>query len=680
MEARPPATRHEPFIPADQSLPEITLKALILGMLLSAILAGANAYLGLFAGMTVSASIPAAVISMGLLRALKGMRLAKQVNILENNIVQTSASAGESVAAGVIFTMPALVVMGVWSEFEYLKVTLIAGLGGLIGVLFTIPLRRALVAGKSALQFPEGVATAEVLKTGERGGTGAILIAISALVGGAYKFCQTGLRIWTDTFETASRVALGGRQALEAAVSSGKATIAYFGSNLSPALLSVGYIVGFNISVLIFIGGAINWLVAIPLYAASHPWPMEGTDLATASDWASTIWSTQTRYLGVGAMVVGGLWALISLRGRIIEGIRSGLHAARGTDPATGLTATTTVQRTERDTPMKWVLWALATSVIPIFFIYMTVVQGIAISLVMAVIMLIAGFLFSAVGAYMAGLVGSSNNPISGITIATVLFSSLTLFWLMGSGAEHGPEAAIFIGAVVCCAAAIASDNMQDLKTGHLVGATPWKQQVMQGLGTVSAALVMAPVLMLLLKAYGFGEPTPEHPNPLVTPQATLMASVADGVFNQNLPWTMVGIGALIGVGIIILDEIQRVRGASFRFPVLAVAVGIYLPFNLAVPIFLGGLVKLIIQGRLRARGAAQKAIDAVSNRGLLLASGFITGEALVGILMAIPIVVAGRDDVLALLANPIGAWPGIVILLGIAFWLLADGLLREER
>jgi putative OPT family oligopeptide transporter len=279
----------------------------------------------------------------------------------------------------------------------------------------------------------------------------------------------------------------------------------------------------------------------------------------------------------------------------------------------------------------------------------------------------------------MAGLVGSSNNPISGVTIATILFASLLLLLLMGPESTGGPQAAIFIGAVVCCAAAIAGDNMQDLKTGYLVGATPWKQQIMQGIGTVSAALVMAPILMLLLKAYGFGEPTAAHPNALTAPQATLMASVARGVFRGDLPWTMVAIGALIGVAVILLDELQKSRGASFRFPVLAVAVGIYLPFELSVPIFAGGLIKLTIHKALRSRGATQRMIEVVSNRGLLLASGLITGEALVGIMMAIPIVVTGNPGVLAIVDEPIGALPGVLLLAAIAGWLLADGLKRSE-
>ncbi|MBU1699436.1 MAG: oligopeptide transporter, OPT family [Candidatus Eisenbacteria bacterium] len=663
------------------NLPEITVKALVLGVLLSVILAGANAYLGLFAGMTVSASIPAAVISMGVLR------LFGKTNILENNIVQTAASAGESLAAGVIFTIPALVLMGYWTNFPYLWVTLICGLGGLIGVLFTIPLRRALIV-EGSLKFPEGVATAEVLEAGERGGRDVTYIAMAGLAGAIFKFGETGLKIWPGVVEGARRMGT---------------SMAYFGSNLSPALISVGFIVGINIAVLVFLGGALNWLVAIPIVAATavkqYGWPIitevansglpqwmqftgTGADVGTtvsAVDWANEIWSGQTRYIGVGAMVVGGLWALISLRGALFQGITSGLTAYRSGK----LEAPVKIPRTEQDAPMKWILFALVLSLIPIFALYQSVVGSVGISLTMAILMLIAGFLFCAVAAYMAGLVGSSNNPISGVTIATILLSSLLLLAMMGSGNTLGPPAAILIGAVVCCAAAIGGDNMQDLKAGHILGATPWKQQVMQGLGTISAAFVMAPILMLLHTAYGFGPATVEHPNALAAPQATLMQSVAEGVFAGNLPWTFIIIGAIVAVGIISLDQFQKRRGSAFRFPVLAVAVGIYLPFELSVPILAGGLIAVAV-GRAQRRFAADsEAVTTSKRRGLLFASGLITGEALVGILMAIPIVVTGKEDVLALFSDPpLKAWPGVLLLAGVIVWLyrVATKSLREAR
>ncbi len=643
----------ESYIPASTNLPEITVKAVVLGVLLSITLAGANAYLGMFAGITVSASNPAAVISMAILR------LFRDSNILENNIVQTAASAGESLAAGVIFTIPALIILGAWTEFNYLQTTLIAALGGTMGVLFTIPLRRALIVD-SPLRFPEGVATAEVLKVGDTGGGGIQYIAWAALIGAAFKFGDTGLKLWGGVYEKATYV--GG-------------SIAYFGTNLSPALVSVGYIVGLNIAVLIFLGGALNWFVAIPIVAITQGIPAGATDAVAA---ANQLWSTQTRYLGVGAMVVGGLWALLSVRKSLVRGISAGVEAYRRAKE--GGRGGEGVDRRERDIPMQWVGMALVVSSVPILALFVTFTDSVGVGALMAVVMLVAGFLFSAVAAQMAGLVGSSNNPISGVTIATILTSSLLLLALLGTQSLIGPAAAILIGATVACAAAIAGDNMQDLKAGRIVGATPYKQQIMQFVGVIAAALVMAPVLTLLLKAYGIGIPTLDHPNPLAAPQATLMAAVAGGVFRGGLPWGMIGAGMLVAVGVITLDEMLKARGSSFRAPVLAVAVGIYLPFELSVAIFLGGMIAWAVKRHQRnAADAAsaerqpnlKEAAETGDRHGLLFAAGAITGEALVGIILAIPIVVAGNADVLAFWGDHTDInYPGIILLMLVLFML----------
>ena len=571
--APPPApVTKGPYIPASQSLPEITVKAVALGVILAVILAGANAYLGLFAGMTVSASIPAAVISMGVLK------LFRRSNILENNIVQTCASAGESLAAGVIFTLPALVLLGRWAQFDYWQTVLIAGFGGVLGVLFTVPLRRALIV-EQPLQFPEGIACAEVLETGEKGGAGVKFVAWAAVAAALFKFTQTGLRLIAGTAEGATYLF-------------DRRTIAYLGSNLSPALLGVGYIIGLNIAVLVFIGGALNWLVAIPILVATTGAPAG----MSAAEFAGQLWSTQTRYMGVGAMVVGGLWALVRMRGSLFSGVSSGLAAYREMKEGKER------DRLDRDLPMQWVLVAIIVSIIPLYFLYHYLIGRAAISITMAIIMVVGGFLFSAVSGYMTGLVGSSNNPISGVTIATLLFAALVILGLFGRGLEHGPAAAILIAAVVACAAAIAGDNLHDLKTGYLVGATPWKQQVMLIVGTLVSALVMAPVLNLLLNAYGIGPVTPEHPQSLTAPQATLMQSVAEGVFRGGLPWGMVLIGMGVAVAIIASDLALERRRSTFRVPVLAVAIGIYLPFELSVPILLGGVVAWFVQRAQRRR------------------------------------------------------------------------------
>ena len=556
---------NEPYISSKITLPETTVKAFILGAILSVILSSANAYLGLFAGMTVSASIPAAVLSMAVLR------LFRKHNILENNIVQTAASAGESLAAGVIFTFPALVLMGYWTEFNYWETALIALCGGVLGVLFTVPLRSALIVQQN-LKFPEGVATAEVLKTGEKGGKAVKFLAWGSLVGAGIKFVESGFKLWNGVADAATLA--GGR------------VYAYIGMNLSPALIAVGYIVGLRIAVLVFAGGVISWWIAIPLYVSITGTPVE----TTAVDLGYGIWSSQIRYLGVGAMVVGGLWALISLRSSIGFAVKSGIQAIRNKQNLSD------IPRTERDTPMSWVIMAIGVMIVPVFVIYIREIGDVSITLFMSVLMIIAGFLFSAVAGYMAGLVGSSNNPISGVTIATILSSALILLALMGSNAAEGPAAAILIGAVVCCAAAIAGDNMQDLKAGHILGATPRNQQIMQMVGVVSAALVMPFILQVLNEGYGFGPKTAENPDALAAPQATLMESVAKGVFTGELPWTMVYIGMALGVLIILLDQIQLRRGSDFRIPVLAVAVGVYLPFELDSAIMLGGLIAWLLK------------------------------------------------------------------------------------
>ena len=632
---------------AAQPLPQLTVKAIVLGLVLSMVLAGANAYLGLFAGMTVSASIPAAVISMAVLK------LFKNSNILENNIVQTAASAGESIAAGVIFTIPALIILGYWNVFDYMWVTVIAGLGGLLGVLFTIPLRRSLIV-EEQLKYPEGTATAEVLRVGAAPGQGAKVLALAGILGAATKLIETGFRLWAGTAQAATYV--------------GSSTIAYVGMNLSPALVSVGYIVGLNIAVLVFLGGAISWYVAIPIYST---WLLDGdpglgalfAGGMDAGDLAYAIWTSQIRYLGVGAMLVGGVWALISMRGSLVSGVISGLKADRRS-------AAATYDHTQHDTPMRLVFIGIAIFIVPIFVVYQTIVADVGIALAMTIVMVVAGFLFSSVAAYMAGLVGSSNNPISGITIATILFTSLLLFWLMGDGALNGPAAAIMVGAVVCCAAAIAGDNLQDLKAGYIVGATPWKQQVMQGIGVISAVLVMAPILNLLLQAYGIGVPTADQPDALLAPQATLMASVAEGVFGAGLPWGMIGAGAGVGAVIVALDEYLKHSGAAWRAPVLAVAVGIYLPLELSTAILLGGLIAYAASRRVEA-GAGDSAL--AKRNGLLFASGLITGEALIGIAMAVPIVLTGNPNVIAIDAG-VPSFVGLLVIAGLAGWLYRVG------
>lgn len=668
----------EPYIPASQTLPELTVGVLLLGSILSIILAGANAYLGMFAGMTVSASVPAAVISMAI------FKLVRRGNILQNNGVQTAAASGEGLAAGVIFTLPALIILHVWAEFSYVETTLIAGFGGILGVLFTIPLRRSLIIDQP-LQFPEGVATAEVLKAGATGGGGVALLVIGSVVGAIVKVGSTGLRLWAEAVEWAGFVGAPAEKAtaITGTISAAKGTPLYFGLNASPALLAVGYIVGFNVAVVIFAGAVMNRWVAVPLFSMfGDPSsiivdPDTGATLAqaladaNASDTVGAIHGQVTRYLGVGGMLVGGIWSLFKLRKSLLGGITAGLDAykrARG-----GGGGGHQIARTERDMPMNIILVLIGLCVIPLFFIFHHFTGSIGISAVMAVVMIIAGFLFSAVASYMAGLVGSSNNPVSGITISTILVSALLLL-AMGLDNKAGPVAAILIGGVVCCAAAIGGDNLQDLKCGQLVGSTPWKQQTMQIVGVVVAAFAMAPLLNLLNDAYKIGSAG------LPAPQANLMGTVAKGVFAGGLPWAVIGIGAGIAAVVIIIDSILAARGARFRVPVMAFAVGVYLPFDLNVPIFFGGLIAFMVSRAMDGMKPSESRRGEIERNGLLISAGFITGEALMGIVLAVPVAAAHDADVLALFGGEYAhaKWPALLFV-GLVLVMLYKLAFRNE-
>ena len=603
---------------------EITVKAIFLSIGLSIVLSAAMAYLGLYAGMTISASIPAAIMSMGILR------LFKNSNILENNIVQTAASAGESLAAGVIFTIPALLLIGYWESVDYWEVTKIAMVGGVLGALFTVPLRRALIL-KAKLRFTEGVATAKVLETGhesdpEKSKDSLKMIGLSALVGGVVKLGDLAFGIWSS--------AIGGAKAIGGAIFG-------MGSSLSPSLISVGYIVGRNIGILAFSGGLISWAVAIPIYSYMNGY--EGS----AWDAAGTIWNTKIRYLGVGAMVVGGIWSIMQLAKPLIESISLSLKTLQ--EDSDNITLE------ERDLPINYVFIGVLALLVPMCLTYFSIIPSWGSAIILSLIMCIFGFLFSAVAAYMAGVVGSSNNPISGVTIATILFSSLLIVTFFSTGSSEGAAAAILIGSVVCCAAAIGGDNLQDLKTGIIVGATPWKQQLMQLVGVVSAAMSLGVVLILLHEAYGIGGPD------LPAPQAVLMTNVAKGVFAGDLEWAMIYAGAVIGVLIILLDQYQLKRGSDFRVPILAVAIGIYLPIELTFPIFIGGMLNHYAN-----KISSQKGKD----NGLLIASGLITGEALMAIFIAIPLFFDKNYWPDYGLPSPLNDIVGIAILGCILVWL----------
>lgn len=625
-----------PLVSPERTLREMTVKAFVLGIVLSAVLAAANAYIGLLVGMTVSASIPAAACSMGFLR------LFRQSTILENNMVQTSASSGEALAGGMIFTMPALVMMHAWSGYDWGPMVVIAILGGILGVVFTIPLRRTLIV-ESDLSFPEGVATSKVLQSGpietnhdhpdkrpdESSRRGFKLLLQSAAVGGGIKLLSDAVGLLAGGFEV-TRSLLAGKWLFSG------------GITMSPALLAVGYIVGFNVGALMLLGGVIGTTVGIPLnwvlnsqeLLAQAGLQVDSWSQLSLADWqtlAGESWQ-QCRRIGVGAMMIGGLWSLIVLAKPLVRGLATSFRAYRQSRQEGH-----SLLRTEHDIPVPYLGLALLVSTVPLYFLFLNALEDFGtrfwLAGVMTVLMLVFGFIFSSIAGYMAGLVGSSNNPISGVTIATTIVAALILLQLMGNdGMAHrlGPIAVIYLAGLICTSAAIASDNMQDLKCGHLLGATPWKQQIFQITGVIAAALVIPVVLHVLDQGYGIGRTSPLNPdaNPLPAPQAGLIRDLSTGIFGAGIEWGYIYLGFALAVVLIILDEIQKRRGASFRFPVLAVAIGIYLPLGMSVPIFIGGALHLWQKKRRGEKHDPEK--------GLLIASGLITGEALMGVVIAL--------------------------------------------
>lgn len=670
-----PSNPATPLVSPEASLAEITGKALLLGAVLSMLLASANAYIGLLVGLTVSASIPAAAVSMGVLR------LFRRSNILENNMVQTAASAGESLVAGIIFTIPALVIMQAWSGYHYGPMVAIAIVGGILGVAFTIPLRRALIV-EARLKFPEGVATAEVLKTGgietdkdhpehvesAEAQQGFKRLLQAAGVGALFKLLESGVGLMAGTVAT-TKSWLAGAWLFTGNIS------------LSPALIGVGYIVGLNIAVLVFLGGVIGTLIGVPLnWYFNHETIMLAANIDASTAWSqlsSSDWSAlagqawqDCRRIGVGAMIIGGIWSLISLARPLLDGVKASLSAYRASRSAAGQT----VLRTEFDTPINFVAMAVALGIVPLFLIFLFALgdypDRILIAAIMTVLMVVFGFVFSSVAGYMAGLVGSSNNPISGVTIATVIISALILLQLMGKegvAATLGPIAVIYLAGLICSSAAIAGDNMQDLKCGHILGSTPWRQQLFQVVGVCAAALVIPFVLQVLDAGYGIGHVSPVNPEatPLAAPQAALMQALASGIFGDGIAWNFIFMGFALAILLIVLDQIQARRGSTFRFPVLAVAVGVYLPLGLSVPIFIGGVIAYVVNKRSLGSSAALR--QKRENTGLLLASGLITGEALMGVVIAIGAAFVLPLPIMSAFAP--GSAIGLLALLGVVIY-----------
>ena len=627
-------TEFKPYIPAEKVTPELTVTSVIMGCILAVIFGAANAYLGLRVGMTVSASIPAAVISMGVIRVI-----LRRNSILESNMVQTIGSAGESLAAGAIFTMPALFLWaeeGLSDKPGIVEITLIALCGGILGVLFMVPLRNALIVKEHAtLLYPEGTACADVLLAGEEGGANASTVFSGMGLAAIFKFVVDGLKLLPAD--------------VAAAFKSFKGEI---GMEVYPALLGVGYIVGPKIASYMFVGSLMGWMVIIPMICLFGPdtWmypAAEGTTIAQlyANGGASAIWSTYVKYIGAGAIATGGIISLIKSLPLIVTTFRDSMKSMKGSK-------STSTARTAQDLPMQFILLGILAMV---FIIW--IVPAIPVTLLGAFIIVIFGFFFATVSSRMVGLVGSSNNPVSGMAIATLLIATFAIKSSGKTGID-GMTAAIAVGSVICIIAAIAGDTSQDLKTGYLLGATPKKQQMGEMLGVVVSGLAIGGVLYLLDAAWGYG--TAEIP----APQAQLMKMIVEGIMGGNLPWGLVFIGVFLAICLEIL-----------RIPVMPFAIGLYLPIYLNATIMIGGVVRGLLD---RRKGVDEKTKTAQSTDGTLYCAGMIAGEGLVGILLAV-FAVFGISLDMSGIVN-FGNIGGVVLMIIMILSLLKFSIWRKKK
>jgi putative OPT family oligopeptide transporter len=659
------------FVSTKKNIPELSAKAILVGLFLAVILGSANAYLGLYAGMTVSAIIPGAVMALALLKPFKG-------TILEVNLATMGAAAGECIAAGVIFTIPALVLLGAWTEIQYLETSLISLLGGLLGVFWMVPLRRALVV-KTDLPFPEGVAVAAVLTTTVGGETttqekhahepiSGIWLMIGALIAAMYKFGEIGLNIFRGTIEY-----IGSFGTFSIGNKTNQGWL-YGGVTTSPALLGVGWIIGPQIASYVLVGGLIGWVIITPLIALASglPIPVSSEQISDAIAmgfgdlslgsfiWGFfKIWGEQIRYIGVGAMLIGGLWAIWSIRYNLVDSVKEAIIGLKGNDNSSK-------QRTEQDLSYKLVFIAIVTLIIPIFLLYIWLSNMIGLSIIMAIITILFAFVASALAGYLTGLVGSSNCPISGVTVAVLLIVSLIMLSFGITGPE-GMAIVIFISAVICIGGSISGDLLQSMACGQMLGATPKKLQISMTLGVIATSAVIGFVIAVLHKAFVIGS------RQLPAPQAFLMAGIVKGVLEGDMLWPYVIAGMVLAVILILID-----------LPVLPVAIGIYLPFTLAVPIFTGGFIRKLTDNYLKRTygkpnqeeisdwelAIKQKDIQPQEKSirtGLLLTAGLVAGEALMGVIIAI-LIVLGINLTIFTYAP---WWPGLLIWIFIGVLLM---------
>lgn len=653
-----------PFIAADQKVAELSVRVIILAIILTILLATSNAYLALKLGILTSASIPAAIISMGILRFFKDS------TILENNAVQTAASAGEAVAGGIVYTIPALIIIGFWNHFDYFTNFFIAVSGGILGVLFSIPLRRILV-NEQALKFPEGRAIAEVLKSSAEK-TGIKDIFIGGAIGGLIELLQVGFKVVANSWSYWFVV---------------KRSIFGLGAGFSATMVGAGYLVGHDMAISIFLGAVISWLIALPVVSQFYP---EFLNQYPTDQAATLLWNSEMRYLGIGAMLFAGIWTFIKLIGPLSKSIKVSLRAFM----KKGRVASQ-FPRTDKDIPVPYILMGVGmmAAILFLFFqLYLPLGQAgldkdYAPTIIFFAVLyvLFIGFIFSVITAYFSGMVGVTASPGSSVVISGMLFAA----WLLLTAIDHllplplsaqqiqAAEAiTIVIGSVVTGIAAIANDNTQDLKVGQLVGATPWKQQVMLLLGVVVSSLVIPPVMQLLFNVYGIAGVMPHSgmdvAQSLPAPTAALMAAITEAVFRNSLPWVMMLIGSCIILFILFLNHVLNVR-RFLNLSILGVAIGMYLPLSSSFPLFLGGMIALFVQKRMQRFNLNKEQTMSRLQVGTLIACGLVAGSAIVDVLLAIPFSIMQSPDALQLVGP---SWLNKSVYLGIgstlflAWWI----------
>ena len=648
-----------PYVPAHANLKELTVKAVLLGVVLSIILGAANAYLGLRAGMTVAATFPAAVIAMAVLRVFKG-------TILEENMARTTGAVGEALAAGAIFTIPAFILAGVWQNLDYFKSTLLMLVGGVLGVLFVIILRKTLIDDES-LKFPESLACTEIVKAGQGGQSGAKFVfgsmGIAALIellkndagikiirdsiSGFYHFNLAKIKLLTSEGDVISELSYQGGMMVQSPAA-------------SPAFLGVGYIIGYRLAAITFSGGIFGWLFLMPiaLFLMHHqldPLSDVGWTALARSAYNATI-----KPIAVGGMLVSAFYTLFRMRKNLVSGIRRGVQDIKSAGSSSASTS-----RVDKDLPFGMVMISIGVLILCMVVLYQTFSHNWGSAILAAVVMAIAGFIFAAVAGYLVGIIGSSSNPISGLTLSTLLIAAL-LMVLVGMKGDPGVAAVLAVASVVCCVAGVAGDMMQDWKVGYLLGGTPWRMQVGGLIGVVAAALVMVVPIMLLHKAYGIGSEA------IPAPQAGLMAMMSKGIVGGEMAWPLVIAGMLFAIALILINAPS---------PML-ISVGMYLPFNTTFAIFIGGVIKLIVDKLAEKKIRNDTDKDVVENTGLLLASGLVAGEALTGIVFAA--LYAGDIKLRSLLGFPESFnglwWLGVLAFIGLGYLLIKSPLQQLAR